>query len=93
MEADEGYKKTNYKLRVYAQGIVYQKKKIPTFRNETDPTTGATVVTGNEYEEYECPQLAINFNGLYIEEKRLRFLLSNLSEQIIKQFKDKGIVR
>ena len=90
-EVEKANQATPYKLRIFAQAVLYQRRKIPITRMERHEI-GIEVPVTIEYDELECPQFCVNYNGIYIKESDVDELLKNLSVQIKRSMKDKGLI-
>lgn len=82
---------SKYKLRIFAQATVYQKRAMPK-KEMQQMESGLMVAAQNWYDEFDCPQLAVNYNGLYITERDLDKLTRELCEAIKKTVRDKGLI-
>ena len=91
LEAELANADTKYKIRVYTQAIVYVKRQLPKTEMQTLPS-GLTVQAQNWYDEHECQQLAVNYNGLYIREADLDKLIDQLGKALKQSMRDKGII-
>jgi hypothetical protein len=82
---------SEYKIRIFAQAVLYQRKKVPQTKFENNGF-GITVPVTIEYDEFECPQFATNYNGIYIRENDLDMLMKKLCEQVKNSMKKKGLI-
>lgn len=53
---------------------------------------GVQVPVQNWYDELECAQLAVNYNGLYITKDNVDKMLKELNEAVLKSLYDKGLI-
>jgi hypothetical protein len=90
-EIEKANKASVYKIRIFAQAVLYQRRKIPITRMERHEI-GIEVPVTVEYDELECPQFAVNYNGIYMREGDLDELLKALNTQVKKSMKDKGLI-
>lgn len=92
MEKDQSYNDSSpYKMRVYAQAFVYQRRSTP--KQEMQNTQfGVQVPVQNWYNEFECQQLAVNYNGIYIRENDFNKLWQELGHAVFKTMVDKGLI-
>lgn len=91
MEAGDSGDLSKYKVRVHAMATVYQKRALPKMENQV-MESGLTVQAQNWYDEFDCQQLAVNYNALYISEHHLDKLLDELKAAIKQSMRDKGLV-
>lgn len=92
MESDSAYDNSSaYKLRVYGQAFVYVRRSKPKMEKQMTQF-GVEVPVQNWYDELECPQLATNYNGLYIKESDVDKMLKELTDQIKRSLINKGLV-
>jgi hypothetical protein len=82
---------TKHKIRIFAQAVVMERRKIPKMEAQQLPS-GLTVQAQNWYDEHECQQLAVNYNNLYIKESHLDDLLAQLCQAVKKSMRDKGLI-
>jgi hypothetical protein len=53
---------------------------------------GVEVTVENWYDEYECKQLATNYNGIYISKDNVDKMLKELNEAVIRSLFEKGLI-
>jgi len=92
LEAAKAHIHSKYKVRVYAQAFVYQRRSKPK-KIMANTQWGVQVPVDDWYDEFECPQLAVNYNGLYIKKDDLDKLLKELNEAVINSLADKGLIQ
>lgn len=93
MEKDQSYNnKSPYKVRIYAQAFAYQRRSRPKMEKQMTKF-GVEVPVENWYDEFECQQLAVNYNGLYITKQDLDKLLVELNQSVIKSLLEKGLIK
>jgi len=90
-EVEKANKASVYKVRVFAQAVLYQRRKTPITKMERHEI-GIEVPVTIEYDEFECPQFAVNYNGIYMKETDVDELLKNLMGQVKKSMKEKGLI-
>lgn len=82
---------TTYKIRIYGQAFVYERQNKPTVTIEKSPY-GIDIPVKNWYKEYECKQLAVNHNSIYIKENEIDHLLTELCKEIKRSLSEKGLI-
>lgn len=90
-EIEKANKASQYKIRIFAQAVLYQRRAVPFTRMEKHEI-GIEVPVTVEYDEFECPQFCVNYNGIYIKEGDVDELLKNLNVQLKKSMKEKGLI-
>jgi uncharacterized LabA/DUF88 family protein len=80
-----------YKVQIFAQAIVLQRRNSP--KQEMQKTDfGVEVPVTNWYDEYECEQLACNFNALYLKQSDFEKYWEELGKAVKKSMMDKGLL-
>ena len=83
---------SKYKVQIFAQAFVYQKRSLP--KTEQQMTEfGVVVPVQNWYDEFECPQMACNFNALYLAERDFEKYWQELGRAVKKTMADKGLLK
>lgn len=91
-EKDQSYNSnTKYKIRIYGQAFVYERRNKPKMEEQMT-NFGVKVPVQNWYDEHECQQLAINYNGLYIKERDVEIAVQELGKSIVKSMRAKGLI-
>lgn len=81
-----------YKVQIFAQAFVYQKRTSP--KKEMQMTEfGVEVPTLNWYDEFECKQMACNFNALYMAEKDFAKYWEELGKAVKGSMEEKGLLK
>lgn len=83
--------KSKFKIRIYSQAFVYERRNEPKVEKQMT-NFGVEVPVQNWYDEHECEQLAINYNGLYIKEHDVKIAVEELGKAIIKSMRKKGLI-
>jgi hypothetical protein len=92
MDLDRANELTGHKVRIFVMGTAYEKLKEPKMEMKTTET-GITVPTMTHYREHDTPQYAVNYNGLYMDQKQFEFLAQSLVNQLREDFKKRGIIQ
>lgn len=81
-----------YKLQIFAQAVVLQRRKSP--KTEMQRTEfGVDIPVQNWYDEFECKQVASNFNALYIKRSDFHKYWEELGKAVMKTMDDKGLFK
>ena len=55
--------------------------------------SGLEIPVYNWYDEFECKQLAVNHNDLYIKESDVEKLLEELGKAVLESLREKGLIK
>ena len=81
-----------YKVQIFAQAIVLQRRNLP--KMETQRTEfGVDVPVKNWYDEFECEQMACNFNALYLKESDFQKYWEELGKAVKSTMAKKGLFK
>lgn len=81
-----------YKVQIFAQAIVLQKRNSPKTEMQTTEF-GVQIPVQNWYDEYQCKQLACNFNALYLAEKDFEKYWAELGKAVKQSMAEKGLLK
>lgn len=78
-------------MQIFAQAIVLQKRSAP--KKEMQRTEfGVDVMVDNWYDEFQCEQLACNFNALYLKESDFEKYWAELGKSVKASMANKGLL-
>lgn len=81
-----------YKVQIFAQAVVLQKRNSP--KTEMQRTEfGVDIPVQNWYDEFECDQMACNFNALYLAEKDFEKYWAELGKAVKQSMAKKGLLK
>lgn len=81
-----------YKVQIFAQAVVLQKRTSPKMERQMTEF-GVEIQTHNWYDEYQCKQLACNFNALYLSEKDFEKYWNELGKAVKSSMAEKGLFK
>lgn len=81
-----------YKVQIFAQAIVLQRRNSPKMEMQRTEF-GVELPVKNWYDEFECDQMACNFNALYLKESDFNKYWEELGKGIKKSMMDKGLFK
>lgn len=93
MEADLANLNTRHKIRIYAEATAMQRLEKPITTMKKDPTSGVIFPVTENYREFDCGQLVVNYNDLYIAEGDLDHLLKELCNAVKMSMRKKGLIK
>lgn len=92
MAAENANKLTPYKVRLFGMISVFKRRSEPKFIREKNDF-GLIVQRPEWYDEFEFPQLALNFNKKEISHAEIDLALKNLGDALKNQLKGAGILK
>jgi len=92
MGQENAHKTTPYKVRIFGMVCVYKKRPLPSMLTEENDI-GLLVRRPNDYDEFEFPQLAVNFNKKEMSNHECDALLRALCQSIKEQLKKAGVLK
>lgn len=91
MDVEKANELTSHKVRIFVQGVAYERLSEPKMEMKTTEH-GIQVPTMTWYREHDTEQLAVNYNGLYMNEAQFEQLFNALREQMRGEFRKRGII-
>lgn len=83
---------SKYKVQIFAQAFVFQRRNSPKMEMQRTEF-GVDVPVKNWYDEFECRQLACNFNALYLKNSDFDKYWEELGKAVKQSMNEKGLIQ